>query len=90
VRVRPRFEVTGHGGNVRRAGRASFNFTIHRLAHSKWRRDDRAFARSLTQSHLRELKFEFCVSDPKQDVLGWELHNGALWLLQKVRWRVAS
>ena len=41
VRVRPLFEVTGVGSVTQsRARRASFNFTSHQLAHSKWRRDD--------------------------------------------------
>ena len=51
VRVRPLFEVTGASGNAA-SRRASFNFTIHRLAHSKWRRDDR---RSIGARGLSEL-----------------------------------
>src|SRR5687768_162133 len=45
----------------------------------------------LTQWHLQQLQREFEHSDPKRDVLGWELQNGAWEVLRKVDWQpVAS
>jgi hypothetical protein len=40
----------------------------------------------LTQWHLRQLHREFEQSDPKRDVLGWELQIGAWEVLRKVDW----